>query len=179
MVLASNAVSHNRVTMEASEPAERERSGNWKMLNVSLTQSGSSVWKCIPRRRTATAWVNRGALRLRARALSLHAISKEGLAFYFVSRAKVFQILGRSSGPCTLTSLYREGACKYHCSAGSFSWRALPGRQLILDDVGRCWRGWTCGGAWHHLPLESLADDHDVVSQLERREGFYSWGFFV
>ena len=42
-VLASKTVSHLRVTMEAYEPAERERSGNMKMFTVSLTQSGSSV----------------------------------------------------------------------------------------------------------------------------------------
>ena len=54
-VFASKAVSNLRVTMEALEPAERERSGNMKMLTVSLKQSGSSVWKWSPRRRTATA----------------------------------------------------------------------------------------------------------------------------
>ena len=54
-VFISTAVSHLRVTMEASEPVERERSVNMKMLTVSLTQSGSSVWKWSPRRRTSTA----------------------------------------------------------------------------------------------------------------------------
>ena len=54
-VFASKAVYHLRFTMEASEPAERERSGNMQMLTVLLTQSGSSVWKWSPRRRTATA----------------------------------------------------------------------------------------------------------------------------
>ena len=43
IMLASNVVSHHRVTIKASEPAERERSVNWKMLTVSFTQSGSSV----------------------------------------------------------------------------------------------------------------------------------------
>ena len=43
MVLASNTVSYLLVTMEASEHAYRESSGNWKMLNVSLKQLGSSV----------------------------------------------------------------------------------------------------------------------------------------
>ena len=119
-MLASNAVSHCQVTMEASEPADRERSGNWKMLTVLFTHSGSYVWKWSTRRSTATFWVTLGALHLRARALSLHAISKAGLAFSFVSGAKVFQILGRSSGPCTPVSLYREGACKSHRYAGFF-----------------------------------------------------------
>ena len=91
-MLAYNAVSYRRVTMEASEPAERERSGNMKMLTVSFAQSGSSVWKWIPIMRTATASITRGALHLRARAFSLHAISKAVLAFSFVSGAKVFQI---------------------------------------------------------------------------------------
>ena len=90
------------------------------MFTVSFTQSGFFVWKWIPRRRTATAWVTRGALHLRACALSLQAISKAGLAFYFVSGAKDFQILGRSSGPCTSANWYREGACRSHLSAGSF-----------------------------------------------------------
>ena len=126
-VLASNAVSHHRVTMEASEPAERERSGNWKMLTVSFTQSGYSVWKWSPRSRTAIALVTRGALHLRAHALSLHAILKAGRAFSFVSGAKVFQMLGRSSVTCTLASLYREGACKSHFSARYFYWWAPPG----------------------------------------------------
>ena len=36
-LLEYNAVSHRRVTMEASEPAERERSGNLKMLTVLFT----------------------------------------------------------------------------------------------------------------------------------------------
>ena len=54
-VFESKAVSHVRVTMEALEPAERERSGNMKMLTLLLTQSGSSVWKWSPRRRTFTA----------------------------------------------------------------------------------------------------------------------------
>ena len=90
------------------------------MLTVSFTQSGSSVWKWSPRRRTATAWVTRGALHLRACGISLHAISKAGLTFSFVRGAKVFQIFGRSSGPCTLASLYREGACRSHLYAGYF-----------------------------------------------------------
>ena len=91
-----------------------------QMLTGLVTQSGSSVWKWSPRRRTATAWVTRGDLHLRARALSLHAIPKAGRAFSFVSGAKVFQMLGRSSVTCTLSILYREEACKYHLSARSF-----------------------------------------------------------
>ena len=91
-MLASNAVSHLRVTIEASEPAERERSGNWKMLTVLFMQSGYPVEKWSPRRRTATVCVTRGALHMRSWALSLHAISKAGHAFSFVSGAKVFQI---------------------------------------------------------------------------------------
>ena len=71
------------------------------MLTVSFTQSGSFVWEWSTGRRTSTEWVTRGALHLKVRALSLHAISKAGRGFYFVSGAKVFQILGRSSGPCT------------------------------------------------------------------------------
>ena len=119
-MLASNDVSHCRVTMEASELAERERSGNMKMLTMLFTQSGSSVRKWITRRRTSTVWVTRGALHRRARAISLYAISKVGRAFSFVSGDKVFQILSRSSGPCTLEILYREGACWSHLSYGSF-----------------------------------------------------------
>ena len=92
IVLESNMVSHICVTIKASEPAERERSGNWKMLTVSFTQSGSSVKKWSSRRRTATVCVTRGALHLRAWALSLHAISKAGRAFSFVRRAKVFHV---------------------------------------------------------------------------------------
>ena len=91
-MLASNTVSHLCMTIKALEPAERERSGNWKMLNVSFTESGSSVKKWIPRRRTATVCVKRGSLHLRAQALSLHAISKAVRAFFFVSGDKVYQI---------------------------------------------------------------------------------------
>ena len=91
-MLVSNEVSHLRVTIEASEPAERERLGNWKMLKVSFTQSGSSVKKWNPRRRTATVCVTYGALHLRSHALSRHAISKAGRVFSFVSGAKVCQI---------------------------------------------------------------------------------------
>ena len=107
-MLESNAVSHLLVTMEASEPAESERLGKWKMLTVLLTQSGSSVKKWIPRRRTANACVTWEYLHQSALALSLHAISKAGLALYFVRGDKVCQISGRSSGPWTLTSLYIE-----------------------------------------------------------------------
>ena len=99
IVLASNVVSHLMVTMEASDSAEKERSGNWKMLTVSFTQSGSSVKKWIPSRRTATACVTWGALHLSALALYLHAISKAGFAFSFVRGAWVCQIYGRFSGP--------------------------------------------------------------------------------
>ena len=42
-VFASKSVSYLRVTMEALEPAEKERSGNMKILTVSFTQSESSV----------------------------------------------------------------------------------------------------------------------------------------
>ena len=45
-----------------------------------------------------------GALHLGVCALSLHAISKSGLAFSFVRGTKVFHILGRSSGPYTSKS---------------------------------------------------------------------------
>ena len=88
-MLASNVVYHLRVTIEASETVEREMSGNWKMLTISFTQSGSSMKKWSPRRRTATACVTRGDLHLRACALSLCAILKEGCAFSFVSGANV------------------------------------------------------------------------------------------
>ena len=83
-MLASNAVSHIMVIMEASEPEKRERSGNWKMFTVSFTQLGSSVKKWIPSRRTATACVIQGALHLSDLALSLHAILKAGCSFFFV-----------------------------------------------------------------------------------------------
>ena len=36
-VLASSVVSHMYVAIEASDPAERQRSGNWNVLVVSLT----------------------------------------------------------------------------------------------------------------------------------------------
>ena len=88
-MLASDAVSHLHVTIKASESAARKMSVNCKMLTVLFTQSGSSVKKWSPRRRTATMCVTRGALYLRAQVLSLHAISKAGRAFSFVSRAKV------------------------------------------------------------------------------------------
>ena len=86
-MLASNVVSHLWVTIEASEPVKSERSGNWKILTVLLTQSGSSVKNFSPRRRTSTVWVTRGALYQSALALSLHAILKAGRAFYFVRGA--------------------------------------------------------------------------------------------
>ena len=89
-MLASNAVSHILVTMEASDPAERERSGNWKMLTVLFAQSVSSVKKWIPSKRTTTGCVTRGGLHLSAIALSLHNISKAGRAFSFVSGARVY-----------------------------------------------------------------------------------------
>ena len=101
----SNAVSHIWVTIEASEPADSERSENWKMLTVLLKKSGSLVKKWSSRRRTATAWVTQGALHRSALALSLHAILKAGCAFSFVRGGRVFQISGRYSGPWTLVSL--------------------------------------------------------------------------
>ena len=91
-MLAFNVVSRLRVTIKASDPAERERSGNWKMLTVLFTQSGSSVKKWSPRRSTATACVTCGALHPRSWALSLRAILKAGRAFSFVSGDKVCQI---------------------------------------------------------------------------------------
>ena len=42
-VLAYSDVSRRRMTIETSEPVDKERSGNFKMLTVSLMQSGSSV----------------------------------------------------------------------------------------------------------------------------------------
>ena len=95
----SNAVSHLLVTMEASEPSERERLGNWKILTVLFTQSGSSVKKLSPSRRTATACVTRGNLHISTLALSIHAILKAGCVFSFVKGDRVCQISGRSSGP--------------------------------------------------------------------------------
>ena len=56
-VLTLRAVSQLFVAMKASEPAIREMSGNWKMLTVSLTLSGSLVWKQRPRSRTETDYV--------------------------------------------------------------------------------------------------------------------------
>ena len=61
-MLASNAVFHLWVIIEASELAESERSGNWKMLTVSLTHSGSSVKKWSPSRRAGNACVTPGDL---------------------------------------------------------------------------------------------------------------------
>ena len=90
IVLASNVVSHLMVTMEASDSAEKERSGNWKMLTVLFAQSVSSVKKWIPSKRTTTGCVTRGGLHLSAIALSLHNISKAGRAFSFVSGARVY-----------------------------------------------------------------------------------------
>ena len=71
-----------------------------KLLSIYIiaeTTEGSSVWKWSPNSRTATACETRGALHLRACALSLHAISKAGRAFYFDRGANVCHISGRSS----------------------------------------------------------------------------------
>ena len=104
-MLASNMVSHIRVTIEASEPEESERSGNWNMLTVSLTQSGYSVKKWIPRRSPATLCVTWGYFHRSALELSLHTISKVGRALSFARGGRVYQISGRSSGPWTLVIL--------------------------------------------------------------------------
>ena len=69
-MLESRAVSHLLVTMEASDPAERESFGNWNMLTVSITQSGSLVKKWSPNRRIDTACVILGGLNLSSLALS-------------------------------------------------------------------------------------------------------------
>ena len=104
-MLKSNAVSHLQVTIEASDPAESERLGNWKMLTVSLTQSGYLVKKWIPGRRTANVCVTQGALNLSDLALSMHDISKAGRAFSFLRGSRVCQIYGSSSGPWNPASL--------------------------------------------------------------------------
>ena len=119
-MLASRAVSHLLVTMEASEPAERERSGNWNMLTVLFTQSGSSVKKWSPSRRTATVCVILGGLHLSALALSLQAISKAGRTFSFLRWARVCQISGNSSSRWTLASQYSDAACRSQRSSGIF-----------------------------------------------------------
>ena len=98
MALASRAVYHLLVTMEASDPADRERSRNWKMLTVSFKQSGYSVKKWSPSRRTATACVILGSFHLSALVLSLQAISKASHALSFVRGARVCQISDSSSG---------------------------------------------------------------------------------
>ena len=61
-MLASRAMSHLLVTMEASDTANRERSGNWNMLAMSFTQLGSSVTKWSPSRRTALCVSDPGGL---------------------------------------------------------------------------------------------------------------------
>ena len=43
-VLLSNSVSHYLTASATCEPAERERSGNRKILTMPPTPSGSSVW---------------------------------------------------------------------------------------------------------------------------------------
>ena len=119
-MLAFRAVSHILVTMEASDPAERERSRNWNMLTVLFTQSGSSVKNWSPSSRTATACVILGGLHISTLALSLQAISKAGRAFSFVKRARVCHIYGSSSGHWTLASQYSDAACRYQRSSGIF-----------------------------------------------------------
>ena len=174
-MLASNAVSHLRVTIEASYPAKRERSENWKILTVSFTQSGFYVKKWSPRRRNSTVCVTRGALHLRAWALSLHAILKAGRAFYFVSGAKVFQIRGRSSRILIIGETAEGRGLQVPIFRRVF---LLGGRCLsrlrLLDNVGwgRCGR--LCARAWHQLYLQCLAADCDVIRQLKGGEGVYS-----
>ena len=51
------------------------------MFTVSLTQLGSSLYKCGPSSRTATVCVTLGDLYLRVRALALQAISRADLDF--------------------------------------------------------------------------------------------------
>ena len=119
-MLASRAVSHLLVTMEASDPAERERSGNWNMFTVSFTQLGPLVKKWIPSRRTATTCVILGGLHLSALVLSLQSILKAGRAFSFVWGVRVSQISGSSSGRWTSASRYSDAACRYQCSSGIF-----------------------------------------------------------
>ena len=126
-VLASNAVSHRQVTMEASEPAERDRSGNWKMLTVSFIQSGFSVWKWSHIRRTAIVWVTRGTLDLRSRALFLHDISKAGLAFSFVSGEKSFRSWAGLQDPVCRRVCTGKEPVSPTVLPDLFSWRALPG----------------------------------------------------
>ena len=178
-MLAPNVVSHLRGTIEASEPEERERSGNWKMFTVSFIQLGSSMKNWSPRKRTATVCVTPGALHLIARELSMYAVLKAGRAFSFVSGSKVCQIRGRSSGLLTLASLQREGACKSQRSAGFFFLACVSWDGCVLENVGRGQCGWLCARAWHQLSLQCLAADCDVIRHLEGREGFYSWASSV
>ena len=91
-----------------------------------------------------------GALHLKARALSLHAILKAGRAFSFVSGAKVFQIRGRSSKLLTSASLQREGAYKSQRSVGFSSFQALPGSVALFGKC-RSGPGWPAVRA--HLSL--------------------------
>ena len=65
-VLASSVMSHMYVSIEASDPAKRQRSGNWNMMAVSLTQLGYLVWKQRPSTSMVTACVILGSLNQRA-----------------------------------------------------------------------------------------------------------------
>ena len=140
MVLESNMVSHLCVTMEASDPAESERS------TVFLTQSGSSVNKRSPRRSNGNACVTRGALHRITLALSLHAISKAGRDFSFVGGSRVFYISGSSSGrwrACIVKRLAGPNVLP-----GFSSWQALPVRPVVLGAQcrsGMVWQAlWEC-----------------------------------
>ena len=53
-VLDSKAVSHCCTNKDDSVPTAKERSGDMNMFTASIAPLGSSVWKAIPRRRTAT-----------------------------------------------------------------------------------------------------------------------------
>ena len=119
-MLAYRAVSHILVTMEASDPAEREMSGNWNMLTVPFTQLGSLAKKWSPSSRTTTAGVILGGLHFSALALSLQAISKAGCAFSFVRGERVCQIYVSSSGLWTSERQYSDAACRYQHSSGLF-----------------------------------------------------------
>ena len=95
--MTSIAVYHILATMEDSDPADRERSGNWNMLTVSFTQSGSLVKKWSLSMKTATVYVIMGVLHLSALALSLQVISKAGHAFSSMRGARVCHISGSSA----------------------------------------------------------------------------------
>ena len=133
-VLAPSVFSHLRMTIDASEPAYRERFRKWKMFTLLLIQLVSSACNSGTRSRKSMEWFIYSGLNLRTLVQVRQVISSASPTLSLLSGSRVFHISGTSLMEDTFVRQQSTVIFSSHISSGVVDLFAGTG-------TASCWGG--------------------------------------